>query len=136
MTELTQPPPITQPPPSVYLNKSSSQSIQVLLDPDEVIEKYPKLRNISHIGRLAVRLAAESYFGKEVLRKSTVHGLQGHQPLPEDQIRALKKKIISIHPKYIDMPVEFEPLWAKCVNAINHHASGLRKREQIGLNPS
>ena len=94
----------------------------MLLDPEEIIEKYPKLRNISHIGRLAVRPAAESYFGK-VLRKSTVHGLQGHQPLPEDQMRALKKKIISIHPKYIDMPAEFEPLWTKCVNAINNHAS-------------
>ena len=47
---IIQPLPITQPPPSVSLNKSSSQSIQVLLDPDEVIEKYPKLRNISHIG--------------------------------------------------------------------------------------
>ena len=105
------------------------------LDPDEVIEKYSKLRNISHIGRMAVRLAAEPYFGKEVLRKSTVRGLQRHQPLPEDQMRALKIKVIRIHPIYIDMPVEFEPLWTKCVNAINHYASELRKREQIGLNP-
>ena len=28
------------------------------------------------------------------------HGLQGHQLLPKDQMRALIKKIISIHPKY------------------------------------
>ena len=99
-----------------------------MLDPDEVIEKYPKFRNISNVGRMAVRLASESYFGKEVLKKSTVFGMHGNLPLPEDKVKTLKKKILSLHPKYIDTPVEFEPIWTKCVNAINHHASGLRKK--------
>ncbi|XP_019855057.1 PREDICTED: uncharacterized protein LOC109583952 [Amphimedon queenslandica] len=60
---------------------------------------------------MAVRLASEAYFGKEVLQKSTVYGQQSNTPLPEDKVRALKKKILSLHPNYVDTPVEFEPIW-------------------------
>uniref|UniRef100_A0A1X7UD07 BEN domain-containing protein n=1 Tax=Amphimedon queenslandica TaxID=400682 RepID=A0A1X7UD07_AMPQE len=83
---------------------------------------------------MAVRLASEAYFGKEVLQKSTVYGQQSNTPLPEDKVRALKKKILSLHPNYVDTPVEFEPIWTKCVNAINHHASGLRKKGTVVIN--
>ena len=39
----------------------------MLLSPDQVIDKYPKLLSLSSIGRLSVRLAYESYFGKQIV---------------------------------------------------------------------
>ena len=45
-----------------------SNSEDVLRDPDEVIRKYPKLNSVANAGRLAVRLATESYFGDSILR--------------------------------------------------------------------
>ena len=104
-----------------------------LLDPDEVIANYPKLRTLSNIGRLAVRLASESYFGKEMLKRSTVYGLKGNASLPSNKVKALKMKLCNLYPQYVDTPAEFEPVWTKCVNAINHHASGLRKKNKDGV---
>ena len=96
-----------------------------ILDPDVVVRKYPKYRNVSQAGRLAVRLAVESYFGTEMLQQSTVCGLKSHEPLPVEKVDALKQKMLILHS---DSKVEFEALWTKCINAINHHASGLRKK--------
>ncbi len=82
--------------------------------------KYPKLLNVSRAGRLAVRLACESYFGKEVLKKCTVYGQKGNAALPKEKVMDLKKKMMSVLPQFISSPLEFEPIWTKCVNAINH----------------
>ena len=61
-----------------------------------------------------------------MLRKCTVYGHGIHPPLPKDKVMDLKKKMVSLHPHFISSPVEFEPTWTKCVNAINHCASRLR----------
>ena len=45
-----------------------------LLEPDAVINKYPKLMSLTNIGRLDVRLVCESYFGEHLLKKCTVVG--------------------------------------------------------------
>ena len=99
-----------------------------LLHPDEIIVKYPKLHNISNAGRLAVRLASKSYFGKNMLRKCTVFGQGSHPALPKDKVMELKKKILSLHPQLLSSPVEFESTWTKCINAINHCGSSLRSK--------
>ena len=127
------PPSITSPqlPHSITQTPVSTPPLSDgLLDPDEVIANYPELRNI---GRLAVRLASESYFGKELLKRSTVYGLKSNASLPSNKVSALKKKLCNLYPQYVDTPAEFEPVWTKCVNAINHHASGLHKKNKDGV---
>ena len=42
-----------------------------LLQPAEVLAKYPRLRRDCRMGELATKLARESYFGKELMRRST-----------------------------------------------------------------
>ena len=118
------PPPICNLQPTVQVSQSPKLQKEPLLDPD-VVRKYPKYRNVSQAGRLAVRLAVESYFGTEMLRQSTVCGLKSHKPLPVEKVNALKQKMLTLHS---DSKVEFEALWTKCINAINHHAIGLRKK--------
>ena len=64
-------PPTVAPPPS--LQTPSLMSLpQPLVHPDTVVNKYNKLVTPSKIGQLAVRLADEAYFGKDILIKSTV----------------------------------------------------------------
>ena len=76
-------------------NKSTPSRYSVedtpLLDPDQVINNYPKLLSLSSIGRLSVRLAYESYFGKQLMTTSTVFGHNDKPTLPRDLVFELKK---------------------------------------------
>uniref|UniRef100_A0A1X7VM83 Uncharacterized protein n=1 Tax=Amphimedon queenslandica TaxID=400682 RepID=A0A1X7VM83_AMPQE len=115
------PPLITSPPFShsiTHTRASTPPLSDGLLDPDEVIANYRKLQTISNTGRLAMRLASVSYFGKNLLKRSTVYGLKGNASLPGNKV---------------DTPAEFEPVWTKYVNAINHHASSLHKKDKGGV---
>ena len=49
------------------ISQSSKLQEEPLLDPDVVVRKYPKYRNVLQAERLAVRLAIESYFGTNVM---------------------------------------------------------------------
>ena len=63
-----------------------------------------------------------------MLRKCTIYGQGSHSALPKDKFMELKKKILSLHSQLLSSPVEFESTWTKCINAINHCASGLRSK--------
>ena len=102
---------------------------EILLDPDAVIKKYPKYLNLASAGRLAVRLSCESYFGKELLKKCTVIGCNDKPPLPKEKVAELKTKMLSLFPQFLSSPVEFEPIWTKCVAAINHCCAGLQEKD-------
>ena len=112
--------------------KNTEVSKNMFIDPDEVIQKYPKLQggSISLAGRLAVRLAVESYFGDDLLKQSTVYGVKDCKALPEGKVQALKKKLL-VH--YKMTAHEFEPTWSKCVGAINHRANALRRKGPMSL---
>ena len=99
---------------------------QNLLHPEKVLEKYPKLLNLSNVGRLSVKLAIEAYFGIELMKKSTVYGCSDKPSLPKDRVDQLKKKLVSIH--FRATPIEFEPYWKLCADAINHACSTLRAK--------
>lgn len=102
---------------------------ECLSEPDHVISKYPNLLKKETIGRLAVLLGIESYFGKQLLMKS-----RDKESLPKEKVFALKQKLISLFPQYLSCPLEFEPLWTKCVGAINHSAAKLRSSVPIIIN--
>ena len=79
------------------------------------------------MGELATKLARESFFGKELMRTSTVMGFKDLQALPADRVHALKETIMSVCPDYHSNPHGFEGVWRKCIDAINHACSKLRK---------
>ena len=103
------------------------KSKENLITPSEVITKYPRLRGDGKMGELATKLARECFFGKELMRQSTVLGFKDFPALPADDVKALKKTILSVCPEYHCNPHGFESLWKKCVDAINHACSKLRK---------
>ena len=87
------------------------QSKQKLLPTSEIVTKYPYLREDSNTGELAATLARESFFGKELMRWSTVLGFKDYPPLPADGVQALKQTILSVCPEYQQNPRAFESLW-------------------------
>lgn len=107
--------------------EAATQPKDILLTPSEVISKYTRLRGDSKMGELASKLARESFFGKELMRRSTVMGFKDFPPLPSDRVQTLKDTILSLCPAYQCNPHGFEGVWKKCVDAINHSCSKLRK---------
>ena len=81
------------------------------------------LLSVAKAGRLAVKLARESYFGVDVMRVSTVSGL------PKDKMKEIKARLYEVY--RFDNLVEFEPLWQKCLIAIGKACQGLRAKDTI-----
>ena len=98
-----------------------------LVPASDVINKYPNLQKENIIGKLAVKLAKESFFGDSVLVKCTVMGCNSHPALPLKELNELKRTIFSLFPTYWANPVEFESeLWTQCVNSIGQLCKRLR----------
>ena len=85
------------------------------------------------MGCAGTRLSCEAYFGNELLKQCTVVGCNNKPPLPKQNILELKSKLLSLFPQFIASPLEFEPLWSKCVGAINHYCAKLRAKELLLL---
>ena len=80
------------------------------------------------MGALAVALARECFFGKSVMKKSSVFGRgPGTIALNSTALVELKKCIFSLCPAYHgDMPTFEKMVWRKCVAAINHACNKYR----------
>ena len=74
-----------------------------------------------------MKLARYSFFGTDLMKISSVYGCKGQQPLPAEKVVAIKALIASLLPQYAATPYMFEAVWKKCVGAINHACSKLRK---------
>ena len=83
------------------------------------------LQSVTKAGRLAVKLARDSYFGEDVMRVSTVSGLQ------KDKLKEIKARLYEVY--RFDNLVEFEPLWQKCLIAIGKACQGLRAKDTIHI---
>ena len=116
-----------------HLPTTSEGNKNALVDADEVLDKYPKLLSLANIGRLSVRLATESYFGTELMKKCTVFGCNNKPSLPKEVVFEMKRKLLALHPQFRSTPLEFEVYWAKSIAAINHCCAGLRSKEQIKI---
>jgi len=108
--------------PSSAINKDKLRNI------DEVIAQYPNYVNKPSAGTLCQIFARESVFGKDVLACCTVSGNSGKTALPLHELNQLKIKIISLLPKYVNSPAQFESLWKTCTTAIEQ-AIGRHRRE-------
>jgi len=81
------------------------------------------LQSTSKAGRLAVKLARESYFGEEVMKVSTVSSL------PREKLKEIKARLYEVY--RFNNQVEFEPLWQKCLISIGKACQGLRLKDNL-----
>ena len=93
-----------------------------LKSPADVIEDNQKLLlSTIKAGRLAVKLARESYFGEEVLKESIVSSL------PKEKLKEIKARLYEVY-RFNNL-VEFEPLWQKCLISIGKACQALRAKD-------
>ena len=71
-----------------------------------------------------MKLTREVYFGKKVMGKCTVSGFRDLPGLPTTE---LNESVFLQFPQFWTNPVEFEPLWSKCVEAINQACKKIRQ---------
>ena len=124
-TSETSHPPASTPPPTTSASDPTMSAVHhpsSLLPPDAVVKKYPKLRGEHKMGKLAVALARESLFGKELMGVSSVGGRsQGVSPLPTEGLDIIRNIIFNLCPAYHHNEGIFEStIWSKCKTAINH----------------
>ena len=75
---------------------------------------------------LAVKLAKESYFGKQLMKDCTVRGTREQPGLPAEKLAELKQFLQSLFPK---MPQhEFEATWKQCTDSIGQACKALRNK--------
>ena len=104
----------------------------ILQQPETVVEKYPKLLNTMKIPTLSVRLAKESFFGKEIMKLCTVRGTGILHPLPVAELSQLKKFLMDIClPRFTPTKLEFENLWKSCIESIGQACKSLRNAVTI-----
>ena len=78
----------------------------ILVPVDVVLKKYPKLRKKHVIGKLAVKLVKQYFFGEDILRQCTVMGCRTciFPALPINELNDLKQTIFSFFPNYWNSP--------------------------------
>ena len=89
-----------------------------LVLPSEVIARYPKLLVAKKAPTLAVKLAREAFFGDDLMGQCTVMGCREYPGLPSAELCRLKETLFSQFPAFWNNPVDFEGVWASCVDAI------------------
>ena len=98
----------------------------------DVVRKYPNLRKENVIGKLAVKLAKEAFFGDDVMIMCTVMGCSNYPALPTQEFQQLKQTIFSLFPACWLNHVEFESkIWSQCVNSIGQLCKCLRDEHRI-----
>ena len=98
-----------------------------LISPQMVVNKYPKLCTKSKIPTLAVKLATEAFFGPKVMSYCTFKGVGSCHALPQTEVKSMKEFLLKLTmPGTISSRVEFENVWAKCVESVGQKCKTLR----------
>ena len=97
---------------------------------DDVIAQHRKLINDDCVGTLCQILAKEAIFGKDVMERCTVTGRGGTHALPFQPMNDLKAKMFQLLPRYHSAPEQFEPVWKKCMVAIEQACGRLRRDKE------
>ena len=92
---------------------------------EEVFAKYDKFLTSDMIGRVAVKLARNTFFGEKVLQGSSIGGTEDTRPLDPNKMREMRAVIRKKFPTV--SPTEFELLWGKCVDSISRLCTYCRK---------
>ena len=78
------------------------------------------------VGSLSCKLAREAVFGEDVLKRCTLKGNRHLPGLPSKELDELKSVMFSQYPQFWRAPVEFEPVWQKCLEAVQQASKRLR----------
>ena len=118
--------PIWPKPNATSLSSSEINKVD-LVATDVFFQRHHNLKGESRAGTLAVKLAREVYFGSQVMSKCTMSGCQDLPGLPTAELGELKQTLFLQFPQFWKNPIEFEPLWSKCVEAINQSCKKIRQ---------
>lgn len=92
---------------------------------EEVFAKYEKYLTQDLIGRVAAKLARNTYFGEKVLQGSSINGTEDTRPLDPNKMKEMRAAIRQKFPTI--SPTEFELLWGKCVDSVSRLCTYCRK---------
>ena len=65
------------------------------------------------MGTMAVAIAREAFFGKEVMCQCTAKDYGARPGLPLDELIQLKEEMRKLYPHFLHSPAEFEKKWVK-----------------------
>ena len=89
------------------------------------------MKTESKVGTLSVKLARQAFFGDDVLKRCTVHGVREFPGLPCTELRQLKETIFQLFPQFWKNPAEFESVWCTCVESIGQACKRLRSNKIV-----
>lgn len=101
-----------------------------LVDPKVVLDQNEKLQKLSKIPTLAIKLAREAFFGKEIMARCTVRGTGTYHALPQDTLEEMRQFIFRLSfPRHLTSRIEFEDVWRKCVESVGQACKALRNNK-------
>ena len=113
--------------PKLYSLRACKVSISQLISPDQVLARYPGLLRKDRLSRLVVRLAQESYFGREIMALCTVQGNGDWHAFPADRLQQFKTYMVSLCvPRHYPDGYAFEAIWKTYTNSIGQSCKHLR----------
>ena len=92
---------------------------------EEVFAKYEKYLTQDLIGRVAAKLARNTYFGEKVLQGSSINGTEDTRPLDPNKMKEMRAALQQKFPTV--SPTEFELLWGKYVDSVSRLCTYCRK---------
>ena len=99
----------------------------ILINPADVVDKYPYFLKRSKLSRLTVRLAKESFFGEDIMERCTVAGAGPHHALPPTVLTDLKNFMRDLAcPHYVNTRASFEIFWKNCLISLGQACKALR----------
>lgn len=106
----------------------SSGTAATLADPAVVIYNNSRLCNTKEVGKLAIALARDAYFGDEVLRQSTTYSWKGNSRVLDSAKLSSLLSIIHANPAFSKMSKEefSRIVKLKILSSLQHHCKYLR----------
>lgn len=80
------------------------------------------------MSRLAVKLARESFFGKDIMGSCTPHGKSNQDSLPRTKLLDLKRYLIRLFPTLNS--ADFEGYWKTCLTSIGQACKAIRNKSK------
>ena len=105
---------------------SSAVMQQSLKNFEEVLRNNYKLCTEASAGTLCQILAKEVFFGKDVMEQCTPNGASDCPGLPRQELNNPKAAMFRLFPRFHSCPELFEPLWKKCMVAMEQACRRLR----------
>ena len=78
---------------------------------DEVMSKYKRFMTKDSVGRVAIKLARNTYFGEAVLGASTITGNPKTRSLDPNKLNEMKAALCTWFQE--TSPTEFEMIWSR-----------------------